>query len=61
MYRVSHRLLDLGWLESDFECSTGRPLLIGIQQGQFYRRVRLWNIEIEVNQIHVHDLKGHPV
>ena len=62
MYRVFHPLVDLGWDDLDFECSTVCPILPGLK-GIWQKRLgswaRRWNTQIKVNLTQVQ--MGHPV
>ena len=49
VYRVSHLLVDLGWVDLDFECSAVCPILpglMGIWQKWLGSYARWWNTEI---------------
>ena len=62
-YRVSHLLVDLGWV-GYFECSTVCPILLGlveIWQKRLGSWTRWWNIQIKVNPNQVHEQIRHPV
>ena len=51
-YRVSHLLVDLGWVGIDFSCANICPVLLGllgIWQKRLCSRVRWRNTELKVN------------
>ena len=64
MYRVFHPLVDLGWDDLDFECSTVCPILPGLK-GIWQKRLgswaRWWNTEIKVNPTQVYEHMGRLV
>ena len=57
VYRVAHRVSDLGWVEFDFGCSTVCQILLGLMR---YGQAE-WNMQIKVNPTQVRDVLGHPV
>ena len=57
-------LVDLSWVNSDFECSTVCLLLPGLMeiwQKRLGNWVRWWKIQIQINPIQVHEQMGHHV
>ena len=63
-YRVSHLLVDQGWVDLAFECSTVCPILqglMGIWQKRLGRWPRWFNIQIKVKPTQDHEWVGHPV
>ena len=63
-YRVYHLLVDLGWVDLGFECSTVCRILrglTGIRQKRLGSWARWWNFLIKVNPTQVHEQMGHPV
>ena len=63
-YRVIRQLWDLGWVDSDFSCSTVCPVQLGlmwIRQNRLCSWVRWWNTDIKVNPTQVSEQMNHPV
>ena len=63
LYRVSHLLVHLGWVDLDLRCSTVCPILpglIGIWPKRLCSWARWWNAKIKVNPTQVHEQMGHP-
>ena len=63
-YRVAHLVVDLGWVQSDFEhCNVCPvlPWLMEIWQKGLGNWARWWNTEIQVNPTQVRHQMGHLV
>ena len=64
MYRVSHLVVHLGWVDFKFLCSTTCQILLqmsGIWQKWLGSWATWWNIQIKVFQIQMHDQMILPV
>ena len=64
VYRVIHLLLDLGWVDLDFSCSTACPVLPGLMkicQKPLCSWARRWDTQIKVDQTKVSEQMNHPV
>ena len=65
MYRVTHLLANLGWVDLDFDCSTVCPILLGLV-GILQKFLSSWardrgTSQIKVNPTEVRQEMGHPV
>ena len=59
-----HLLVNLGWVDLDFDCPTVCLILlglVGIWQKWLYSWARWWNTQIKVNLTQVHEQVNHPV
>ena len=63
-YRVAHLVVNLGWVDLNFDYSTVcliLPGLMGVWQKRLGSWARWWNSQIQVNRTQVRDQMGHPV
>ena len=63
-YRGIYRVMHLGWVELDFECSNIWLILLGptgIWQNRLSSWARWWKIQFKFNPTQVHGQIGHPV
>ena len=61
MYRVTHLLANLGWVDLDFDCSAVCPILLGLVEIWQKRLSSCATSQIKVNLTQVRQEMGHPV
>ena len=64
VYRVRQVVVDLGWVDIYFGCSTTCPILLvqlEVWQNGLWSWAGRWNIEIKANPTQVNDHLGNPL